>query len=75
MHPDTGHDDDLSSIGADLPPAPDPTAGWDGEVFRQRVPGPHFDTALEGAVLHSTADVVSSAPELARLSLNICHPP
>lgn len=68
---DTGHDDQLSSIGADLPPAPDPTAGWDAEVFRQRVPGPHFDTALAGTVLHSTADVVSSAPELARLSLNI----
>ena len=68
---DTGHDDDLSGIGTDLPPAPDPTTGWDAEVFRQRVPGPHFDTALAGTVLHSTADVVSSAPELARLSLNI----
>ena len=27
--------------------------------------------ALAGAVLHSTGDVVSSAPELARLTLNI----
>ena len=68
---DTGHDDDLSAIGTDLPPAPDPTAGWDAEAFRRRVPGPHFDPGLAGAVLHSTADVVSSAPELARLSLNI----
>ncbi|MBU9762411.1 acyl dehydratase [Mycobacterium sp. TNTM28] len=67
---DTGHADDLSAIGADAA-APDPTAGWDGEVFRARVPGPHFDPALAGTVLHSTADVVSSAPELARLSLNI----
>ena len=40
-------------------------------AFRARVPGPHFDPALAGTVLHSTADVVSSAPELARLSLNI----
>jgi acyl dehydratase len=35
------------------------------------VPGPHFDPGLTGTVLHSTADVVSSAPELARLTLNI----
>lgn len=69
--PDTGHDDDLSTVGADLPPAPNPTAHWDAEAFRRRVPGPHFDPALAGTVLRSTADVVSSAPELARLSLNI----
>lgn len=63
---------DLSTIGADVPgPATDPTAQWDGAVFRSRVPGPHFDPGLAGAVLHSTGDVVSSAPELARLTLNI----
>ena len=67
---DTGHADDLSMIGADAT-APNPTAGWDADAFRTRVPGPHFDPALVGAVLHSTADVVSSAPELARLTLNI----
>ena len=49
----------------------DPTADWDAEVFRQRVPGPHFDPEIAGTTLHSTGDVVSSAPELARLSLNI----
>jgi acyl dehydratase len=65
----TGHADDLSAIGADA--APDPTAGWDAEAFRARVPGPHFDAGLAGAVLRSTADVVSSAPELARLTVNI----
>ena len=64
--------DDLSGIGADAaPPVPDPTAQWDGEVFRNKVPGPHFATGLAGAVLRSTGDVVSSAPELARLTLNI----
>lgn len=68
---ETGHADDLSVIGAAAGPAPDPTADWDGEAFRVRVPGPHFDPALAGEVLRSTADVVSSAPELARLSLNI----
>ncbi|HXA90196.1 MAG TPA: MaoC family dehydratase [Mycobacterium sp.] len=64
--------DDLSSIGADAAaPAADPADQWDGEVFRKRVPGPHFDPAMAGSVLHSTGDVVSSAPELARLTLNI----
>ncbi|MGZ4562132.1 MAG: MaoC family dehydratase [Mycobacterium sp.] len=64
--------DDLSEIGADAPgPASDPAAHWDGDVFRARVPGPHFDAAMAGAVLHSTGDVVSGAPELARLTLNI----
>jgi acyl dehydratase len=70
--PSGAPDDDLSVVGSDpLVPADDPTAHWDGEVFRNRVPGPHFDTGIAGAVLHSTADVVSSAPELARLTLNI----
>lgn len=69
--PDTGHADDLSLIGAGLPPAPQPTADWDAAAFRERVPGPHFYPDMAGSVLRSTADVVSSAPELARLSLNI----
>lgn len=70
---ETGHDDDLSQIGADAAadPVPGPTAGWNAAEWRRRVPGPHFDPALAGTVLHSTGDVVSSAPELARLSLNI----
>jgi acyl dehydratase len=68
---DTGHDDDLSAIGADASTAPDPTEAWNADVFRTRVPGPHFDPSIAGSVLHSTADVVSSAPELARLTLNI----
>lgn len=63
--------DDLSAIGADVPQASGPTVHWDGDVFRKMVPGPHFDAGLAGAVLHSTGDVVSSAPELARLTLNI----
>jgi hypothetical protein len=68
---ETGHADDLSSIGADLAPPPDPTADWDAAVYREKVPSARFDPGLAGAVLHSTADVVSSAPELARLTLNI----
>ncbi|MGB8406711.1 MAG: MaoC family dehydratase [Mycobacterium sp.] len=69
--PDTGHADDLSTVGADQPTPADPTVNWDAEAWRARVPGPHFDPALSGTVLRSTADVVSSAPELARLTLNI----
>jgi acyl dehydratase len=68
---DTDRHDDLSGLGAD-PGAPSQlTADWDAEAFRRRVPGPHFDASIAGAVLHSTGDVVSSAPELARLTLNI----
>lgn len=72
-HPDRmAGGDDLSDIGAEpTAPAPDPTAGWDAEAFCSRVPGPHFDPGLAGTVLHSTADVVTGAPELARLTLNI----
>jgi acyl dehydratase len=68
---ETGHADDLSAIGADAVPAPDPTADWDAEAYRAKVPGAHFDSGIAGAVLRSAADVVSSAPELARLTLNI----
>jgi acyl dehydratase len=68
---DTGHADDLSVIGTDNLPTPDPTAGWDGDAYRAKVPGAHFDPGIAGTVLPCTADVVSSAPELARLTLNI----
>ncbi len=67
----TGHNDDLSDIGVGAHPAIDPTGDWDAEAFRSRIPGPHFDPACVGSVLSSTGDVVSGAPELARLSLNI----
>ncbi|HEX7321729.1 MAG TPA: MaoC family dehydratase [Mycobacterium sp.] len=69
----TGYQDDLSTIGDDAA-TPPVTADWNAAVFRDWVPGPHFaDVAaeLKGTVLRSTADVVSSAPELARLTLNI----
>jgi acyl dehydratase len=76
LSPDAGpneaeHADDLSKVGADLGPPPSAVDDWDGDVFRERVPGPHFDAALAGTVLHSSADVVSGAPELARVTLNI----
>lgn len=67
----TGHRDDLSAIGTGLAVPPDVTAHWDAEEFRRRVPGPRFGPERAGAVLTSSADVVTSAPELARLTLNI----
>jgi acyl dehydratase len=63
--PDTGHADDLTAIGAGQQVPPDPTAGWTVDAVRTS------GRPVAGAVLSSTADVVSSAPELARLSLNI----
>lgn len=68
--PETGHHDDLSAIGADAVPA-DPAQHWNVPAFRERVPGPHFSPDIAGSVARSTADVVTSAPELARLTLNI----
>ena len=69
--PDTDHTDDLSAIGTDQPTPADPTLTWDLEAARARVSGLHFDPTWAGTTSHSTADVVSSAPELARLTLNI----
>lgn len=69
--PDTGYADDLSLVGQNIGAPVDPTRHWDAATFRAAAPGAHFDAALAGTVLHSSADVVSSAPELARLTLNI----
>ncbi len=41
---DTGHADDMAAIGTGAVPAPDPTAEWDADAFRARVPGTHFDS-------------------------------
>jgi acyl dehydratase len=62
---------DLSTIGAEAVTLTKATDEWDADEWRRRVPGPHFDLGLAGSVLHSSADVVTSAPELARLTLNI----
>ena len=66
----TGPADDLSAIGID-PVVTDPAGHWDAAAYRDRVRGPHFDAGLADSVLRSTGDVVSCAPELARLTLNI----
>lgn len=69
-----GPRDDLGTIGqdpslADLGAA---VADWDLARFRARVPGEHFADLSVGQVWNvEGADVVSSAPELARLTGNI----
>jgi acyl dehydratase len=70
----TGAADDLTTIGS--PPDRDTMvgalSGWDLSRFRAEVPGPHSDALEVGTTWKiAGADVVSSAPELARLSLNI----
>lgn len=69
--PPTGHVDDLDAIGRDLPPI-DPARlvpTWDHDAYAHAVRGvvPQAGEVLELA----TGDVVSSAPELARLTLNV----
>lgn len=70
----TGHADDLDAIPAALDPETlsAAIAGWRLDVFAARVPGPHLEALTPGArwALEG-GDVVSGAPELARLSLNI----
>jgi len=47
-------------------------ATWNLDAYRSALPGPHFDALRAGAVLHlAGGDVVSSAPELARLTMNL----
>lgn len=63
--------DDLSAIGGDETPQWSVPAGLDLDAYRTRVPGTHFDASLVGTRFTSSGDVVTSAPELARLTLNI----
>lgn len=64
------HADDLSAVGDDGLPPP-PTPDWDLTAFRSAVGGAHFSPDLVGRRYLSSGDVVSSAPELARLTLNV----
>jgi acyl dehydratase len=73
---DTGHADDLSSVGTD------PAAGelaqvaadWDLDSYRAAASGGRFRRPVAGEVFRvAGGDVVSSAPELARLTLNVAR--
>jgi acyl dehydratase len=66
----TGHRDDLAALTG-AAPGPPPVAGWDLAAFRL-LPGEHFaDLAVGRSWETAGADVVSAAPELARLTVNI----
>jgi acyl dehydratase len=70
----TDHEDDLDAIPAELDEAVlhDAVADWDLGAFADAVPGAHAAGLVEGARWTvEGGDVVSAAPELARLSLNI----
>jgi acyl dehydratase len=71
---DTGHADDLSAIGSE--PASGElaqvAADWDLDAYRARTGGRHPGSLAPGEVFRvAGGDVVSSAPELARLTLNV----
>jgi acyl dehydratase len=70
----TGHDDDLEAIPSALDDHAlhEAVAGWDLAAFAAAVPGEHAAALTEGTRwIVEGGDVVSAAPELARLSLNI----
>ncbi len=70
----TGNADDLSEVGRDGPPPnyEAPIAGWRLEAFARRSAGPRPAELLAGQSFEvAGGDVVSSAPELARLTANI----
>jgi acyl dehydratase len=73
---DTGHADDLTGVGREPESAElaAVTARWDLAAYRAARPGPHFDGVRAGDV-HVVAggDVVTSAPELARLTGNVAR--
>jgi acyl dehydratase len=70
----TGMADELDAIPSELDPQAlrAATEGWRLDAFRDAVPGAHFADLDEGmAWTVEGGDVVSAAPELARLSLNV----
>jgi acyl dehydratase len=70
----TGHEDDLAAIGADAPPAApeELVRGWRVEPVGRHAGGPHPADLRAGQSFEvAGGDVVSSAPELARLTANI----
>jgi acyl dehydratase len=70
----TGRDCDLDAFPDELSPAAlrRPVEGWLLEEFREAVPGPRLGELGIGQRWEVTGgDVVSSAPELARLTLNV----
>lgn len=71
----TGQADDLSTVGTEPEPGElaQVAAGWDLDAYRDLVPGRPGDPAPGQVFRVAAGDVVSSAPELARLTLNVAR--
>jgi acyl dehydratase len=73
----TGHADAFDAIPEELDMARVEAAvpaGWSFAAYRERVPGEHFADLTAGAVYAIEGrDTVTTAPELARLTLNIAR--
>ena len=70
----TGHADDLDTVGSEIDPAAVAALAstWDLDVLRAAVHGPYAaELAVGDRVIVDDGDVVSAAPELARLTVNI----
>ena len=68
----TGHGDDLTSVGTETVFSTAAIDSWDLDAFARRVSGPRFSELQPGQAWEvGGGDVVSSAPELARLTVNI----
>ena len=70
----TGHADAIEGepLALDVATLAAPVAGWDLTAMRAGVPGSALDDLADGTVWEvEGGDVVSAAPELARLSLNV----
>lgn len=67
------HSDDLTAIGEPSTREWKVPAGWDLDAYRAAVPTSILRLPAERTVLRSSADVVTSAPELARLTLNVAE--
>jgi acyl dehydratase len=74
---ETGADDSFDAIPAELDMDAVRAAvasDWRLDVFREAVPGPHFDDIEVGTrYVVEAADTVTSAPELARQTLNLAQ--
>jgi 2-methylfumaryl-CoA hydratase len=71
---DTGHADSLDAMETELDAERVRAAvpAWRLDVFRERLPGRHFDGVPEGATFAIEGrDTVTCAPEITRLTLNV----
>ena len=71
---DEQRDDDLAQVGEPVDAAGLVPMGWDLEPLRESPLGPLFADLREGEdYVIEAAETVTSAPELARMSLNLAH--